>query len=29
MDKKLTNTLSENCMLVRLTARHPSGIKGR
>ncbi len=27
MDKKLTNTLSENCMLVRLTARHPSGIK--
>ena len=27
MDKKLTNTLSENCTLVRLTARHPSGIK--
>ena len=27
MDKKLTNTLSENCTLVRLTVRHPSGIK--
>jgi len=27
MDKKLTNTLSENCTLVRLTSKHPSGIK--
>lgn len=27
MDKNLTNTLSENCMLVRLTVRHTSGIK--
>tara|TARA_R110002110_G_scaffold227350_1_gene441668 strand:+ start:92 stop:1150 length:1059 start_codon:yes stop_codon:yes gene_type:complete len=27
MDKNLTNTLSENAVLVRLTAKHPSGIK--
>ena len=27
MDKKITNTLSENATLVRLTAKHPSGLK--
>ena len=27
IDKKLTNTLSENATLVRLTAKHPSGLK--
>jgi len=27
MDKNLTNTLSENATLVRLTAKHPSGLK--
>ncbi len=27
MDNNLTNTLSENCTLVRLTAKHPSGLK--
>lgn len=27
MDKKLTNTLAENATLVRLTSKHPSGIK--
>ena len=27
MDKKISNTLSENATLVRLTAKHPSGLK--
>tara|TARA_R100000544_G_scaffold36728_1_gene25624 strand:- start:2250 stop:3224 length:975 start_codon:yes stop_codon:yes gene_type:complete len=27
MDKNVTNTLSENATLVRLTAKHPSGLK--
>ena len=27
MDKKITNTLSENATLVRLTSKHPSGLK--
>ena len=27
MDKTITNTLSENATLVRLTAKHPSGLK--
>ena len=27
MDKELTSTLSEQCVLVRLTSKHPSGIK--
>jgi|MGYP003135357936 hypothetical protein len=27
MNKKITNTLSENATLVRLTAKHPSGLK--
>tara|TARA_R110002020_G_scaffold216326_2_gene423802 strand:+ start:914 stop:1876 length:963 start_codon:yes stop_codon:yes gene_type:complete len=27
MDNKITNTLSENATLVRLTAKHPSGLK--
>ena len=25
--EKLTNTLSENAVLVRMTAKHPSGIR--